>query len=340
MYYIFFVISLGIWVSFSNYIKAIRLSNVVVILIVTTLFIINRQNQDYQAYVDIFNINESYAEVGYRWLIFIVKYFGGNHNSIIIILGLLVGVTIYRLNKYSIYTSFALLLYMLCPMPVDIVQVRNTFMLIFFINALIELEKKRKLMSLSYMFLVVLFHSLGFLYFLAWVAIQFRHKKAYAKLMIFGLISAFIVTPILIKTLVILFDTRTLQHYISQTLKFHSLIIWGGPFFLNLLLLYEIKNRIVITNTSINRWIEINIALLLFLSIFTPFLLYIDEINRVYRNSMILNYFALISVSQYMRKIQRYALYIYLFAFALALSVYYTNQIDYDYIMFGMQYSL
>ncbi|WP_423060556.1 EpsG family protein [Citrobacter portucalensis] len=316
------------------------MSNVVVILIVTTLFIINRQNQDYQAYVDIFNINESYAEVGYRWLIFIVKYFGGNHNSIIIILGLLVGVTIYRLNKYSIYTSFALLLYMLCPMPVDIVQVRNTFMLIFFINALIELEKKRKLMSLSYMFLVVLFHSLGFLYFLAWVAIQFRHKKAYAKLMIFGLISAFIVTPILIKTLVILFDTRTLQHYISQTLKFHSLIIWGGPFFLNLLLLYEIKNRIVITNTSINRWIEINIALLLFLSIFTPFLLYIDEINRVYRNSMILNYFALISVSQYMRKIQRYALYIYLFAFALALSVYYTNQIDYDYIMFGMQYSL
>lgn len=340
MYYIFFVIFLGVWISFFNYIKANRLSNVVVILIVTTLFLINRQNQDYEAYVDIFNVNESYAEVGYRWLIYIVKFLGGNHNIIITILGLLVGITIYRLNKYSKYTSFALLLYMLCPMPVDIVQIRNSFMLIFFINALIELEKKRKIISFGYIFLTMLFHSLGFLYFLAWVAIQFRHKKSYSKVMIFGLIAAFIVTPILIKTLVILFDTRTLQSYISQTIKVHSLIIWGGPFLLNLFLLYNIKSRIAINNISIKRWVEINFAFFLFLSMFTPFLLYIDEINRIYRNSMILNYFVLMSVSQYMGKFQRYGLYLYLFLFALALSIYYTCQIDYDYIIFGLQYSL
>ncbi|EEQ9116260.1 polymerase, partial [Escherichia coli] len=69
MYYIIFVMVLGLWIIAFNYARANKLSNLVIVLIITTLFIINRQNQDYEAYVDIFNVNELYAEIGYRWLI-------------------------------------------------------------------------------------------------------------------------------------------------------------------------------------------------------------------------------------------------------------------------------
>ncbi|EEV4487502.1 polymerase, partial [Escherichia coli] len=67
MYYIIFVMVLGLWIIAFNYARANKLSNLVIVLIITTLFIINRQNQDYEAYVDIFNVNELYAEIGYRW---------------------------------------------------------------------------------------------------------------------------------------------------------------------------------------------------------------------------------------------------------------------------------
>ncbi|EJN1147508.1 polymerase, partial [Escherichia coli] len=70
MYYIIFVMVLGLWIIAFNYARANKLSNLVIVLIITTLFIINRQNQDYEAYVDIFNVNELYAEIGYRWLIY------------------------------------------------------------------------------------------------------------------------------------------------------------------------------------------------------------------------------------------------------------------------------
>ncbi|EER0674060.1 polymerase, partial [Escherichia coli] len=64
MYYIIFVMVLGLWIIAFNYARANKLSNLVIVLIITTLFIINRQNQDYEAYVDIFNVNELYAEIG------------------------------------------------------------------------------------------------------------------------------------------------------------------------------------------------------------------------------------------------------------------------------------
>ncbi|PZZ41174.1 polymerase, partial [Escherichia coli] len=46
MYYIIFVMVLGLWIIAFNYARANKLSNLVIVLIITTLFIINRQNQD------------------------------------------------------------------------------------------------------------------------------------------------------------------------------------------------------------------------------------------------------------------------------------------------------
>lgn len=340
MFYIVLVLSLFVWMVVLNYSRANKLSNIFVILIITTLFVINRQNQDYDAYVDIFTTNELYAEVGYRWLIYAVKYLGGTHDTIIIIMGLFVGITLLRLSRYCQYIAFAAILYMLCPMPIDIVQVRNTFLLMFLINSLIELEKGRKIRSLSFLFLVVMFHSLGIIYLLGWIIIQFRKWKSYNFLMMIGLISSFVITPVFIKALIFIFDTRTLHAYISESIKVHSLVIWGAPFLLNIFLIYQLKKIAVITNPDVRNWIELIFSLMLFLALFSPLLLYIDEINRIYRNSMLLNGMVIMSLAPYLNKQTRYSLFAYLLVFSLTLSVYYTSQIDYDYIVFGMPYSL
>lgn len=340
MYYIFSVMALGLWVIVLNYAKANKISNILVVFIISILFIINRQNQDYEAYVDIFNVNELYAEVGYRWLIYAVKYMGGTHESIIGILGLFLGVTFLRLTRYSKYTASGLLLYMLCPMPIDIVQIRNTFLFLFVINSLIELVSGNKLTSFFFVLLSLLFHSLGVIYVLAWVVIQFKHYKVYKKLMVFGLLLSFVIVPFLIKALILVFDTRTLHAYISDSIKLHSLAIWGIPYLFDLFLIYHFSKKIVVTDIRIKKWIDVIFAFLLFLSVFSPLLLYIDEINRIFRNALLLKYLVLMSISPYIKRTSRYVLYAYLLLFAFLLSIYYTFQIDYDYIVFGFPYSL
>ncbi|EEQ3682795.1 O26 family O-antigen polymerase, partial [Escherichia coli] len=315
MYYIIFVMVLGLWIIAFNYARANKLSNLVIVLIITTLFIINRQNQDYEAYVDIFNVNELYAEIGYRWLIYGVKYLGGTHEVIIGLLGLFLGTTFLRLIQYSKYTAFGLLLYMLCPMPIDIVQIRNTFLFLFVINSLIELEKEHKFNSLCFVFMAPLFHSLGIVYVLAWVIIQFRTWRGYNKLMVFGLVLSFIVVPLLIKMLILLFNTRTLHAYIADGIKVHSLIIWAGPYLFDLFLLCYFRKKIVITDLHTKQWIDIIFSLMLFLSVFSPLLLYIDEINRIFRNALLLKYLVMMSIAQYLSRPTRYILYSYLLLF-------------------------
>lgn len=151
-----------------------------------------------------------------------------------------------------------------------------------------------------------------------------------------GLLLSFILVPLLIKILILIFDTRTLHAYISDTIKIHSLIIWGGPYLFDLFLISYIRKRITISDDHIKEWINIVFSLLLFLSVFAPLLLYIDEINRIFRNALILKYLIMMSLAQYMNRKTRYLLYSYLLGFTFALSIYYTLQIDYNYIVFGI----
>ncbi|HGT8671204.1 TPA: O26 family O-antigen polymerase, partial [Escherichia coli O26] len=100
------------------------------------------------------------------------------------------------------------------------------------------------------------------------------------------------------------------------------------------------RKKIVITDLHTKQWIDIIFSLMLFLSVFSPLLLYIDEINRIFRNALLLKYLVMMSIAQYLSRPTRYILYSYLLLFTFALSIYYTLQIDYDYIVFGLPYSL
>ena len=95
------------------------------------LFALNRQNQDYNAYVEIFNDPSGYTEPGYALVVDFLKAIGGGHDSMLLILAGGVLLTLYRLysvlakHKYSYFFSF-LFFYYIFPLPIDIVQIRNT----------------------------------------------------------------------------------------------------------------------------------------------------------------------------------------------------------------------
>lgn len=335
MIYIFSVVFLLMWVIVLNKTHQFKLNSLILVFFIFVIFCSNRQNQDYDAYVDIFNENELYAEVGYRWLIYFVRWIGGSHNTIICILGFLVGATIYRICRLTKYGSYFAILYLLCPMPVDIVQIRNSFLLMFFINALIELSLNNRVRSLIYISFVVLFHSLGVVYFAIWCVVHFRKWRLYNRLIAIGSVISFLIVPFIIGFLIRFFDTRTLSEYISTSVKFHSLIVWGGPYYLDLILILYLKRKIIIPKEDVISTVGVFISALTFISVFSPLLLYLDEINRIFRNAMVLKYAIFVWVMPYVSRKVKYLLFVYLMLIALLLSIYYTHQLDYDYIVFG-----
>ncbi|MBK5145045.1 EpsG family protein [Budviciaceae bacterium BWR-B9] len=334
MVYLLSIFLFSCWAYLVDKNKIYKLNLIIPIMLIGIIFSFNRQNQDYQAYLEIFKIPESYAEIGYISLVSIVKELGGSHETIVFFLGVLVAITFYRMAILTKLPALLIILYMIFPMPIDVVQIRNTFMVLFFINSLIDFYRSNIIRSSIFIFLCICFHSVGVLYLIFWTSLFFRNKKYFSYVIKIGIVLSFIIVPFAIKALLIYFNTRTLSAYISNDIKWHSIFIWGVPFLFDLFILKLMINK-YLYDAERKKLARILYTILMVITLFMPFLLYVDEINRLFRNAVVIKYFLACIVLPSVPKLNRMIFISYLIAFAVIIGIYYVVQINYDYIIFS-----
>lgn len=143
MYSLIFYISI-FFLSFLGVVSKIHRMWVYFLLgLIVLFFSSSRGGYDYYAYLDIFEHPTLYAEIGYVYLVNIVKYFDGSHHEIQLITGAIVAFTLYRFKPSGKYFIIAIVCYMIFPMPSDIVQIRSTLSTFFIINTLPYLVEKK-----------------------------------------------------------------------------------------------------------------------------------------------------------------------------------------------------
>lgn len=318
------------------------------LLFIFLLVSLNRHNQDYEAYVHIFNNPEGYAEPGYVFLIKLVKLFNGSHDSILCLLALLTILTFARICNcfkfdgygYGYFYSF-LLFYFIFPLAIDIVQIRNTFSMLLFINSIVFAFESRILLSFIFVLLAPLFHFFGLLYIVIWfVFVLGMYNWRYYKLLYVFFVIASVLMTVLIPKIIYMFDgVRTLSHYISPTVKLHSFAFWGVPLLLDVFVLkFLYKNGVVFKNTYSDFYVRNILNILCIFSLFIPLILYLDEFNRFFRTALIFKYIAFITLAPFLSFNSKAFLFFYIFFISALYGVYYFNALGYDYVLFGSDY--
>lgn len=317
-----------------------RRVNLISILIIAPFLIFNRGNPDYYSYVEIFMSPETYAEGGYSFLIRVIKLFGGNsHEQVLLVLGIFLIVTLYRLTKYVEQTNLIIFLYALFPFVIDIIQIRNTFMILFVLNAVIEYINKKKIRCLIFLILGALFHNFGLVYIVAFFAINFIERNKYHKIMIVTGFLNFVLMPIIIKMVMMYIPIvrvgERLLIYLAETNKFKSLLSWGLILFLDLVIFgFVVKHKDIKENTQKRELIQLLYDLIYFGVAFFPCLLYLDESSRFFRNMFLFKYILLGCYIPSMTRDEKILFVFYMIVTAMLFSVlFHSDIINYNDIL-------
>lgn len=310
-----------------------RQINIISILMIAPFLIYNRGNPDYYGYFEMFSNPETYAEGGYSFLIKIIKWCGGNsHEQVLLVLGIFLVVTIYRFTKYVKSMNLVVLLYVLFPYVIDIIQIRNTFMVLFVLNAVIEYNNNKKIKCLLFLILGATFHSFGLVYIVAFLAINFIEPNKYHKVMIATGFLNFVFMPTIIKVITRYIPIQRvadrLSIYTADTNKFKSLSIWGLILFFDLVIFGIIVNKKnEEENTTKKGLIQFLYDLIYFGIAFYPCLLYLNESSRFFRNMFIFKYLLLACALPKMTKNEKVIFILYIVSTAILLSVLFSTDI-------------
>ena len=329
----------------------LKLERVFVLFFLMSFFLfisLNRQNQDYQAYIQIFDNPVGYAEPGFVFMIESVKFLGGTHHSILFILGLLTVFTfariccLFKFDGYGYFYSF-LFFYFLFPFAIDVVQIRNTFAMLIFINSILLVFERRIIFSLFLVFISPLFHFFGLLYVIIWIifVLGFYRWKYYNYFFTFCVMNSIAMLVFLPKMISFLEldGVRTLSYYISPIIKLHSFIIWGVPLLIDIFVFKLLYRKVrLLKSDDINLYAKNVVNLLCIFALFIPLVLYLDEFNRFFRTVLIVKYIAFMAIAPFLTFNLKLFLFSYIFLFSAIYGVYYFNALGYDYILFGSHY--
>lgn len=344
MYYISALIVLLLIFPFLYHIRSHGFWSILFLFFIFLLFAFNRQNHDYEAYIEIFNSPAAYAEPGYAFLVSIVKYFGGNHEVIVFMLGTFVLVTftrvyyVFEVNDLSYFFAF-LFFYFLFPMAIEIIQIRSTFAFLIFLNAIMLVFQNKPFMSFFVILAAPFFHLFGLIYIIIWIyfVLDFYDWKMYKKLFRLSALLSFTLVFLIPKLLPELDGLRTLQYYISLTPKFHSFIFWSVPYLIDMMVFTYFYRRCTIYNEQCGKdKLKYLISLFYVFSLFMPFILYIDEFNRFFRACIIFKYIIFMVIAPRLSFNNKLLCFLYVLFFTLIYGVYYFLALDYDYVFFGV----
>lgn len=314
-----------------------KLASVFFVVLVAFIFIflaLNSQNQDYEAYVNIFDNPRLYAEIGYVYLIDFLKFSGfQTHRSVLFCLALLIVYTLYRIYCYSFYFGFLLILYVIFLYPLDIIQIRNTFAVFIFINSVFYFYEKRYILFFLASLMSILFHSFAFLYVALFLASLFlRTKKSYFRVILF-----LIIFIIFIKISPML-NIRTLSAYVSDG-KFLSVVTWGIVVIAFLIMVqYLIFNKYTLKKLENEGALSIAYlfhSIILASVAFLPGLYLLFEFNRLYRLVFLLMIIFTSVIFEYISSSVKFVFCIFFLIVFSFFSFYYANELNYDWILFG-----
>lgn len=334
MYYVIFLLLLFLF-FFSSLYKVTVFSNILLVFAVFCAFSLNRQNQDYDAYKLIFEQPWGYSEPGYSFLVEAIKLLGGSHEHILIMLAVLVSVTLLRYLKYSPFVGFSLLLYVCFPMPVDVVQIRNTFATFFFLNAVLFIVDRRYFLAAFFCVVAISFHVFALLYTVLVFGALLRNIYGFKFLVFIGAATVGVSLPVLIPIFLASGLFRSIEFYISEQIKLGSFLVWGGGAVFDLFLIYLLGRRLEFQGEA-GRLVSVMIAVLTLGAAMSIGLLYIYEFNRVFRALIIVKYIFWSIVIPRLDYVRGGLLVFYLLLFASFFSLYYDSQLSFDYIIFDL----
>lgn len=279
--------------------------------------IVNRGNQDYEAYALAFNDASIFdaGEIGYNTLVSILKFFGASdYTSVLLVLGVFLFITIWRWRVFVDNLSVVCALFFAFPFVYFIIQIRSSFMLLFLLNALFELARNRRIRAAIFCILAASFHILGIFLSLYFFAVYFfvRYRKSndgsllifdesfltkYLILVSCAVLFAFFALPIIttVANLLTPFIPKMSRvfYYLQPELDFNSLLAWGAINVVDVIVLYSLffkRYDLSITND----WCVIYLFhLLIFACLFFFLLGMIDEVNRIFRVLFLVKYFLL-----------------------------------------------
>lgn len=332
---LFFVI--GFFTFINSRLKTKKPINISLLILIGLFFALNRGNKDYDGYVIIFENPRAYAEPGYVLLIDIIKIFdGGNYNSVLLVLGIFVFATLYRyFNNFNI-ASLALLCYFIFPMPIDIIQVRNTFLTFFLLNSIFEYSEKKYIRSGIFLAIGSSFHFLGVVYIIPLLVVFVKDKKHFSKMVLLASVAFLLSAPFMIDFIALSSEgIRNTQSYISKDNKFHSLFLWGSVLVVDLIVCNYFIKKVLNCDVKTIDLINTLYAFMLASITLVGGLLILDEFNRVFRTLFIVKYLLFGIMIPRLSGPNQVILAMYTLLTSVAFGLFYAVSLDYDNILFN-----
>lgn len=328
-----------VWTALSSMTLYKKYANVVIVTFLSALIALNRGNQDFENYVEIFSSPNGYAEPGYYILIEIVKFLGGNrHEIILFVLAMFLFYVFTKLNSEIKNFGLVLSLYFIFPFPVDVVQIRNTFLFLFLINSLIEYLKGKHSWAVVNLILGCSFHYLGAIFLLLAFFLNFKKSKIFTVLVPVASLSTALFGGSVLSIVTDFLQIRNLESYIVDITKFRSPLVWGGSLLIDYLILKIFYDKVV--KMSVKPFdmhlIETLIFILYAGFIFIGVLFHLDEFGRVFRMLFFAKYLLCSVMICYLSRRDKLILLLYFLTSSLAFSIYYNFTMASDDVLFNL----
>lgn len=310
------------------------------IFIIFLIICFNKQNNDFEGYQDIFQDPASYAEPGYIFLVDLLKLLGANgHESVLLSFAVLVSYSfrkIFHLTKYFYLWAY---IYFLFLLPLDITQVRFGIASFLILNSTLLFYKKNNIYGLLLLISSVLFHYVAIIFFI--IIIFSMIKYDYRKLIyisVFLFLSSFLFFKYIFDILPELgLPVRNLYSYTLDGIKYISWATWVTPIVITLIISETFEKKSSIKNYEIFYLYSLIKRITIISLGFSAGLLYLYEFNRVYRLIFMFQSLSVIFLLSYLGCRLRLYLYLYLVILIGFFGIYYSYNLKYDYIYWGIE---
>lgn len=276
--------------------KFLKFFQKICIVLFFILISFNRDNSDYNAYVNIFNrgFNDGVREKGYLFFTESIKYFGGSYNIVPFTMGIFMIYVLFK--KYKVKDKATLILiYALHNLIFDIIQIRNTFCVLFILSGIYLLQKNKNIGYLIYNLLAISFHKIGIIYLLFYILNKIKLKKYIILIVLNNIISLFISN---IYTFLIIKFFPTKVAYLKIEFNRGVLIFYLLTLIDIILTVYIEKNR------KKDKQREIYLKFILFPILFLPIGIFTSElIQRLWRNAFLLKIIYCLRFSKSRKKV-------------------------------------
>lgn len=265
----------------------------------------NRMNRDYSNYLFAFEseIYRKAFEFGFTFLVNVVEKLGGDHRTIVFLVGSLMMFTLLKTLKTSSYINLVVFFYCIFPLIFDLNQIRNFMMYLLVILSFPYISSGKPIKHYLMLFIAFSLHSFALVYTPFYYLCK-KSRRKFLSFMIKATVICFIGSPIVISIATRFFPAK-MHVYMSNPPKFGVIIV-----FLNVIVDVftvwwvdkAIKDRI---SEEDNQKLEVFYRFVWFTVIILPFSFYFLELSRMERDVLLVKYIYCALAMKYLGFYQR-----------------------------------